>query len=67
MDLPAAPLGQMAVGMLTGSRQPELLIATLAAKACWPSMDSEFRQIRGPGPMRRARYGSAAAGLGANC
>jgi ligand-binding sensor domain-containing protein len=29
MDLPAAPLGQMAVGILTDSHQPELLIATL--------------------------------------
>jgi hypothetical protein len=29
MDLPAAPLGRMAVGLLTDSRQPELLIATL--------------------------------------
>jgi hypothetical protein len=29
IDLPAAPLGQMSVGILTDSRQPELLIATL--------------------------------------
>jgi hypothetical protein len=29
IDLPAAPLGQMATGLLTDSRQPELLIATL--------------------------------------
>jgi ligand-binding sensor domain-containing protein len=29
IDLPAAPLGQMATGMLTDSRQPELLIAAL--------------------------------------
>jgi len=31
MDLPAAALGQMAVGMLTGSHQPELLVATAGA------------------------------------
>jgi ligand-binding sensor domain-containing protein len=29
IDLPAAPLGQMAVGMLADAHQPELLIATL--------------------------------------
>jgi len=29
IDLPAAPLGQMAVSLLTDSRQPEFLIATL--------------------------------------
>ena len=31
IDLPAAPLGQMAVGMLTDAQQPELLIATQGA------------------------------------
>jgi hypothetical protein len=31
MDLPSAALGQMAVGLLADSRQPELLIATSGA------------------------------------
>jgi hypothetical protein len=31
IELPAAPLGQMAVGMLTDARRPELLIATQGA------------------------------------
>ncbi len=45
IDLPAAPLGRMAVGMLTDSRQPELLIATLGEGVL--AFDGErFRQIR---------------------
>lgn len=31
MDLPPAAWGQVAVGILTGSRQPELLITTAGA------------------------------------
>jgi len=45
MDLPAAPLGQMAVGTLTDSRQPELLIATLG-EGVLAFDGSRFRQIR---------------------
>jgi ligand-binding sensor domain-containing protein len=45
MDLPAAPLGQMAVGMTNGARQPELLIATLGEGVL--AFDGQrFRQIR---------------------
>ena len=45
IDLPAAPLGQMTVGMLVGSRQPELLIATLGEGVL--AFDGQtFRQIR---------------------
>jgi ligand-binding sensor domain-containing protein len=45
LDLPTAPLGQMAVGMLTDSRQPELLIATLGEGVL--AFDGhQFRQIR---------------------
>ncbi len=45
MDLPAAPLGPMAVGMLTDSRRPELLMATLGEGVL--AFDGErFRQIR---------------------
>ncbi|HEY1257202.1 MAG TPA: hypothetical protein VGF01_20720, partial [Terracidiphilus sp.] len=45
IDLPSAPLGRMAVGMLTDSRQPELLIATLGEGVL--AFDGErFRQIR---------------------
>jgi ligand-binding sensor domain-containing protein len=45
MDLPAAPLGQMAVGMPNGARQPELLIATLGEGVL--AFDGQrFRQIR---------------------
>jgi len=45
IDLPAAPLGQMAVGMLTDSRHPELLIATLGEGVL--AFDGQtFRQIR---------------------
>ncbi len=46
IDLPAAPLGQMAVGMLTDARQPELLIATQGAGIV--AFDGHlFRQIMG--------------------
>jgi ligand-binding sensor domain-containing protein len=45
MDLPAAPLGQMAVGTLTDSRQPELLIATLG-EGVLTFDGNRFRQIR---------------------
>jgi ligand-binding sensor domain-containing protein len=46
IDLPAAPLGQMAVGMLTDARQPELLIATQSAGiVCFDG--HLFRQILG--------------------
>lgn len=45
-DLPAAPLGQMAVGLVNGSRQPELLVATLGAGVvCFDG--HAFRQILG--------------------
>jgi len=44
MDLPSAALGQMVVGMLADSRQPELLIATSGAGVV--AFDSHtFRQI----------------------
>lgn len=44
MELPAAPLGSMAVGMVAGSRHPELLIATLGAGVV--AFDGQlFRQI----------------------
>jgi hypothetical protein len=46
IDLPAAPLGQMAVGMLTDAQRPELLIATLGAGiVCFDG--HLFRQIMG--------------------
>jgi hypothetical protein len=45
IDLPAAPLGQMTVGMLTNSRQPELLIATLG-EGVLVFDGQRFRQIR---------------------
>ncbi|MGO9316925.1 MAG: hypothetical protein ACLPXT_02015 [Terracidiphilus sp.] len=46
IDLPAAPLGQMAVGLLTDARQPELLIATQGAGIV--AFDGYlFRQIMG--------------------
>lgn len=45
IDLPAAPLGRMAAGMLTDARQPELLIATEGEGVL--AFDGErFRQIR---------------------
>ena len=44
MELPAAPLGQLVVGMLTGSQQAELLIATAGAGVL--AFDGRvFRQI----------------------
>src|ERR1035441_7865902 len=46
IDLPPAPLGQMAVGMLTDARQPELLISTQGAGIV--AFDGHlFRQILG--------------------
>src|ERR1035438_660327 len=46
IDLPPAPLAQMAVGMLTDARQPELLIATLGEGIV--AFDGHlFRQIAG--------------------
>jgi ligand-binding sensor domain-containing protein len=46
IDLPAAPLGQMAVGMLADAHQPELLIATLGEGIV--AFDGHlFRQIAG--------------------
>jgi ligand-binding sensor domain-containing protein len=45
IDLPAAPLGEMVVGMPNGARQPELLIATLGEGVL--AFDGQgFRQIR---------------------
>ncbi|MGA3344302.1 MAG: hypothetical protein ABSC76_05450 [Terracidiphilus sp.] len=53
IDLPAAPLGELAVGMLTNSRQPELLIATLGAGVV--AFDgSVFRQIAAKDDEARA-------------
>jgi len=49
IDLPAAPLGQMAVGMLVDARQPELLIATQGAGIV--AFDGHlYRQIMGTNP-----------------
>ena len=46
IDLPAAPLGQMSVGMLTDAKRPELLIATQGAGiVCFDG--HLFRQILG--------------------
>jgi len=45
IDLPTAPLGQLAVGTLADSRQPELLIATLG-EGILAFDGSRFRQIR---------------------
>jgi ligand-binding sensor domain-containing protein len=45
IDLPTAPLGQMAVGTLADSRQPELLIATLG-EGVLAFDGNRFRQIR---------------------
>ncbi len=45
IDLPTAPLGQMVVGTLADSRQPELLIATLG-EGVLAFDGSRFRQIR---------------------
>jgi ligand-binding sensor domain-containing protein len=45
IDLPAAPLGQMVVGMPNGARQPELLIATLG-EGVLAFNGQSFRQIR---------------------
>jgi hypothetical protein len=53
MDLPTAPLGQMAVGTLTDSRQPELLIATLG-EGVLAFDGNRFRQIRATQESARA-------------
>ncbi len=53
LDLPAAPLGQMAVGTLTDSRQPELLIATLG-EGVLAFDGNRFRQIRATEENARA-------------
>ncbi len=53
LDLPPAPLGQMAVGTLTDSRQPELLIATLG-EGVLAYDGSRFRQIRAKQENARA-------------
>jgi len=46
IDLPAAPLGQMAVGMLADAKRPELLISTLGAGiVCFDG--HLYRQIMG--------------------
>ena len=45
IDLPTAPLGQMTVGTLADSRQPELLIAT-QGEGVLAFDGSRFRQIR---------------------
>jgi len=53
IDLPATPLGQMAVGMLTDAQRPELLIATLGAGiVCFDG--HLFRQIAGTNADARA-------------
>ena len=53
MELPAAPLGQMAVGMVAGARHPELLIATMGAGVL--AFDGQvFRQILGKSEESRA-------------
>ncbi len=53
MDLPAAPLGQMAVGTLAGSREPELVIAT-AGEGVLAFDGQRWRQIL-PGDERARR------------
>jgi hypothetical protein len=53
IDLPAAPLGQMALGLLTDAHQPELLIATQGAGIV--AFDGHlFRQIMGTNDETRA-------------
>ena len=53
IDLPASPLGQIAEGMLTNSRQAELLIATQGAGVL--AFDGRiFRQIAGKNEEARA-------------
>ena len=53
IDLPAAPLGQMAVGILSDAQRPELLIATLGAGiVCFDG--HLFRQIIGTNADVRA-------------
>ncbi len=52
IDLPTAPLGQAAVGMVSGSRQPELLIAT-SGEGVLAFDGRQFRQIRASQPEAR--------------
>jgi len=53
MELPPAPLGRMTVGVLTGARHAEILIATDGAGVL--AFDGEgFRQIAGRTPESRA-------------
>ncbi len=53
IDLPAAPLGEMAVGLLTDAKQPELLIATQGAGiVCFDG--HLYRQIMGTNADVRA-------------
>lgn len=53
MELPPAPLGRMTVGVLTGARRPEVLIATEGAGVL--AFDGAgFRQIAGRTPESRA-------------
>jgi ligand-binding sensor domain-containing protein len=61
LDLPAAPLGQMAVGTLADSREPELLIAT-SGEGVLAFDGQRFRQIL-PGDAR-AREVTALLPLG---
>jgi hypothetical protein len=53
IDLPTAPLGQMIVGTLADSRQPELLIAT-QGEGVLAFDGSRFRQIRASQEEARA-------------
>jgi ligand-binding sensor domain-containing protein len=74
IDLPAAALGQLTVGMLTGSRQPELLFATAGAgvvafdgrafRQILPKQD-EARNVTALLPMANGRLliGTAKLGL----
>lgn len=74
IDLPPAPLGQMAVGTLTDSRAPELLIAT-DGEGVLAFDGGRFRQIRPadpeadkvtallPLPSGRLLWGTAKRGL----
>lgn len=52
MDLPTAPLGQMVMGTLVDSRQPELIIAT-AGEGVLAFDGQSFRQIRPLEPEAR--------------
>ena len=62
LELPAAPLGQMAVGTLADARQPELLIAT-RGDGVLAFNGQNFRQIRPADPELRAGHGDPSARL----